>query len=165
MRVVPERAGIVQLWANDTGQRVDEKTCLSECTFTCYTYNSIVHYSVEPMDGYTYDGETQGTFTTQSCVLCDPITIEFKFTEIKEEKEPVEPDCPECPECPECEPCPECEECPEPELGDCQVNRLNALVGAQVIELTKKFVEIPDGQEIEFMKRLSKTLELLEIEK
>jgi len=54
---------------------------------------------------------------------------------------------------------------PTPDPGDCEVNRLNAMVGAQVIRLTKTFVEIEDGQEIEFMRRLSRALELLEASK
>jgi len=53
---------------------------------------------------------------------------------------------------------------PTPDPDGCQVNRLNAMVGAQVIRLTKAFVEIEDGQEIEFMRRLSRALELLETE-
>ena len=116
----------MQLWEANlqagTDERVDENTCMDDCVYICYYYNTTVYYSVEPMDGYEYKGEAEGSFTTQECVTCDPVTMTFEFTKIEEP--PEEHDCPDCPPCdsccpgcPECEPCPECPDCncPEPE--------------------------------------------------
>lgn len=134
----------MQLWEADTwdgtDERIDENTCMGECVYNCYYYKTTVYYTIEPMEGYEYEGETEGSFSTQECVTCDPVTMTFEFTEVEEEESVEEepecppcdsccPDCPEpepypepepCPECPEPEPCPPCN-CPEPkECPDCE---------------------------------------------
>jgi hypothetical protein len=51
---------------------------------------------------------------------------------------------------------------PPPEPPNCGCNKLHEMVGQEVVRLAQEYVEIEDGQELEFMRRLSRAFELLE---